>query len=674
MRVLVAWILAFGLVAVPALAGDGTGTDGNGTTPTPPGTTAAAGAAKSATPDASKPAASGQPEASSMENELQQLRDLIVSQSKELEATRQQLREQKQKMEELQTSLDAVSPSGNGLTASPSVAGIDPTTVRVSNTPAPTSGGLHWTAANPDTDEPAAIHYKGITLTPGGFSAAETVWRSKATSSDINTPFNSVPLPGTSTSNISEFNATGRQSRISMLAEGKLSNVKIGSYYEADFLGAGSASNNNESNSYVLRQRQFWGQAKFDDGFTVTAGQMWSLVTETGHAMDNRTELTPLTIDPEYDVGFVWARQYGFRFTKGLFDDKITLGFSLEGSQATYTVHGNPTGTTTTGQDLVSCPVPGSGGCGAAGTPQAGTILVGGTTTTFTNYLVGQSGTSGGLFNPLANYSYNIAPDLVFKAVWEPGFGHYELFGVVDRFKDRVFPCATASSTTICGTATTPGPNATTAYNYSTTGGGVGASARWHLFDKHADLGFKFMGGNGIGRYGSGGLPDATIRPNGTIALIHNYMALGTLQFYPTPKLDIFMNAGGEYASRTQYINGTGTTPNEGYGAVGLKNSGCWTETPATTTTPVGTTAGAGYVPEALSGCTGDTRNLLEGTLGFWYRFYKGSKGTVQYGMQFSYVVRNTWRGVPAAANPGTSGSPTVDEPMWFTSFRYYLP
>jgi hypothetical protein len=45
--------------------------------------------------------------------------------------------------------------------------------------------------------------------------------------------------------------------------------------------------------------------------------------------------------------------------------------------------------------------------------------------------------------------------------------------------------------------------------------------------------------------------------------------------------------------------------------------------------------------------------------------------------MQGSYVQRNTWSGVGAASSPtgyGLSGQPAASEPMWFTSFRYYLP
>jgi hypothetical protein len=182
------------------------------------------------------------------------------------------------------------------------------------------------------------------------------------------------------------------------------------------------------------------------------------------------------------------------------------------------------------------------------------------------------------------------------------------------------------------------------------------------------------LGGNGIGRYGSGGLTDATIRPDGTIALLKNYQALGTIVLHPVPKLDIYLNGGGEYASKAAYsftnLAGTTTTP-EGYGNPGLANSGCYTPAGPTTTTPVGTTAGAGYVPGTPGSCTGDPRTLFEGTLGFWYRFYQGSKGRMQFGMQYSYADLNTWRGTVASNG---IDAPHMDEPMWFTSLRYYLP
>jgi hypothetical protein len=290
---------------------------------------------------------------------------------------------------------------------------------------------LQETQKNIANDSPAALHFKGITITPGGFMAAEFVRRSRALGGDINTPFNSISMPGSSQTQLSEFFGSGRQSRISMLAEGHVKDAKLSGYVEADFLSAGVTSNNNESDSYTLRQRQAWGQVALQNGFTFTGGQMWSLVTETKHGVDNRTEAVPLTIDPQYNVGFSWARQYGLRVSKDI-GDKVWLALAVENSQATVTTHGNGT-----------------------------------------NYLIGSSGNGSGLYNsattncstsllnnnPLtpttvcsyaASYSFNPSPDIIAKLAFEPGFGHYEIFGVYSRFRDRVFPCGDEVSTLTC--------------------------------------------------------------------------------------------------------------------------------------------------------------------------------------------------------------------------------
>jgi hypothetical protein len=462
-------------------------------------------------------------------------------------------------------------------------------------------------------ESPLALHFKGITITPGGFLAAETVWRQKALASDVNTPFNSVPFGGSSQSDLSEFFGSGRQSRVSMLAEGKLKNAKLSGYVEADFLSAGVTSNNNQSNSYTMRQRQAWGQAVLNDGWSFTGGQMWSLVTETKNGVDNRSEALPMVIDAQYTAGFSWARQFGFRVAKD-FGDKFWLAFSVENPQATLTAHG-----------------------------------------TTNNFLLGAAGTSGGLYNAFnGTYSFNPIPDFVVKAVFQPTKTlHLEVFGLVSQFRDRIFPCAGASTTVPCDGATAP--STAGAFNASTTGGGLGANLRANLLNNHVTAGIHFLGGNGVGRYGTVGLSDATARPDGTLALIRSYQSLGTLEYH-AKKFDIYSNVGGEYAARNAVLNAAGTA-GVGYGSPLFSNSGCDTET-----LPTGT-----FVPGAPGSCTGDTRNLIEGTLGFWYRFYKGPKGTIQWGPQFSYIVRNTWYGTGGAA-------PHSDEPMVLTSFRYYLP
>jgi len=486
---------------------------------------------------------------------------------------------------------------------------------------------------------PLAIRYKGITITPGGFLAAETVWRQHALGADIATPFNSTPFSGAAQSQMSEFFGSGRQSRVSMLAEGQLSSAKLVGYLEADFLSAGVTSNNNESNSYTLRQRQVWAQAALKDGWTFTGGQMWSLVTETRKGLDNRSEAVPMTIDPNYTVGFSWARQFGFRITRS-FGDKAWFGFALENPQTTLGGHG-----------------------------------------AINNFLIGEQGSGGGNYNGTANYSFNAAPDFIVKVATEPGRGHYEVFGVIRDFRDRIYPCSTINAYDVCtGMAASP-------YNRSKVGGGVGANVRVTLA-KELDLGVHFLGGNGIGRYGTSGLPDVIAEPDGSLTPLRTYQTLGTLEFHSKGKLDVYANMGSEYINR-HYVSGSPLATNFGYGSPLAPNSGCSTETlPAPITTPVqtppppggttpgtnpipvpgpiGTPIGIGFNPGGLKNCTGDTRNVLEGTIGFWFRFYNGPKGRLQWGPQYSYIVRNTWAGI--------GGDPSAKESMILTSFRYYLP
>ena len=405
--------------------------------------------------------------------------------------------------------------------------------------------------------------------------------------------------------------------------------MKIGGYVEADFLSAGVTSNNNQSNSYTFRQRQAFAQAALNSGWTFTGGQMWSLVTETKKGTDNRSEALPMTIDAQYTVGFSWARQYGFRVSKNI-NNKIWLAASVEESQATITSHGN-----------------------------------------VNNFLVGSAGNAGGLYNSagtsalanVANYAFNPSPDVIAKVVFEPGFGHYEVYGLYSRFRDRVFPCVDVSATAFCGGSATAGPNVIFANNLSKNGGGIGANARWSFYHKRIDFGLHALGGDGIGRYGTGGLSDASIRANGSLNLMREYQGLTTLEWHG-PKLDVYFNVGSEYAKRTFDFDPV-TGKQVGYGAPTFVNSGCYLETVPGATV-------AGFTPGSLASCTGDTRALIEGTAGFWHKIYDGSReqvnrGRLQWGLQYSYVDRITWSGKSGLEPEGLDN-------MFFTSFRYYLP
>jgi hypothetical protein len=491
-------------------------------------------------------------------------------------------------------------------------------------------------------DGPSVIPFMGIGLKPGGFLAGETVSRQRGIGGDVNTQFTGLPFSGQTAGRLSEFNASGRQSRVSLLAEGKLSHGALRGYYEGDFLSAGATSNDNQSNSYTFRQRQLWAQGALYSGWTFTGGQMWSLATEYKSGLTNTREATPLTIDAQYNVGFTWARQYGFRVVKQV-GDKFWAGVSVEEAQ---------------------------------------TLNIGGHN--LPAMVFQQAGNSGGVYNTSANYSFNYVPDMIAKIAYEPGFGHFELFAIGRFFRARAFPnAAPMLTTTPWGPAT---PTTAGAFTAKADGGGLGLNARVPLLHKRLEIGAHGLVGDGLGRYSTTTLPDATAHPDGTLELLAGGSALSSVEWHLSPRLDLYGYYGGEYSKRAFYPTGFFvTTPPKlptdpplgqpiigGYGAPTNIEFGCSTEV-------VPASSGTGDAPGSTLGCTADNRNIQEGTLGEWYRFYKGPKGTLQMGLQYSYAVRRTWQGVGLAANPITgalaiTGSPKAIDNMWFTSFRYYLP
>ena len=482
--------------------------------------------------------------------------------------------------------------------------------------------GIKKSVASPDV-----IYYKGMTISPSGsFLAAETVWRQGATGGDINTPFTGVPLNHSEASQLSEFQGTGRQSRVALKAQGKLASMTMTGYYEADWLSAGATSNSNQSNSYTMRQRQLWAEAKTASGWTFNGGQGWSLATEQTQGLTRGTEILPATIDSQYVTGFVWGRQYSFRVIKD-FSKKMSAGFAVEGAETL-----NP----------------------------AGSALP-------ANLLIGSGGTSGGLYNgagnaaesgALANYSFNYTPDFVIKVALEPGWGHWEVFGVERNFRDRIYP-----------TGGTP-------YNDQEIGAGIGGGFRVPMAAKRISVGAKGLWGQGVGRYGSSTIADVTIRPNGVLSPIHGFSALSTLELNPTPRFTAYFNYGVDYLDRNFVVNGSNANGPiyTGYGVGGPRvalnanvpnMSGCLTENASTAANPAA-------APVTPSNCGGNNKDVQEFTAGYWYNIYNGPKGRLRQGIQYAWFRRDLWSGNGGTTNPGNGAYGTDN--MVFTSFRYYIP
>jgi outer membrane murein-binding lipoprotein Lpp len=424
-----------------------------------------------------------------------------------------------------------------------------------------------------------AFRVGGVTVTLGGFAALEGVYRSRNEAASIDTGFNgNIPFPNSPNYHIPEYRETAQQSRFSMMAEGNIDNAqKLTSYLETDFLSAGTSSNSNQSNSYTLRLRQFWGEYDNDNlGFHVEGGQGWTLATMNRVGMLPRSENVPLTIDAQYVVGFDWARQAEVRVVKDFDDHRFWAGLSVEEPQ---TIFGS------------------SGG---------NNCLTGATTGT---------ATGGGLL--------------------EYGFGHYELYGMVRFLGGRVSYPAGA-------TAGTPG----TGRNYDTTGEGIGGGMILPVVPSMLDFQVSGLWGQGVGRYGSAQIADATFNAVGKIEPLTEYSVMGGFVGHPVPAVDVYAYGGAEGAQAKWNTIGT---VNAGYGNPNVSLAGCEVE---------------------LGSCSAVTKNVVEGTLGAWWRAFKGSYGTAQIGAEYEWVERNAFKGV--GATKGSTLTPNTNENIFLFSLRYY--
>jgi hypothetical protein len=422
----------------------------------------------------------------------------------------------------------------------------------------------------------------GIDLTLGGYIEAASIYRTRNETADISSNFNTaIPFPNSPNYHLSELRFSAHQSRLTLLGQGKVDpDTALAAYFETDFQSAATTSNSIESNSYTPRLRQAYATLDRSDlGLHLLGGQAFSLLTLFNHDMTPRQEDIPLTIDGQYVVGFTWVRQPQFRVVQDL-DKAVSVGFSLESPQALIFNGPNPALVPTT----VSNP--------------GGTDL-----------------------NPLAQYSTDVAPDLVAKVSFDPGWGHYELYGIGRLFRSRADFA-----------------------NHTVWGGGGGAGAILPLIPKQLDLQADFLAGDGIGRYGTSQLPDVAIKPTGILAPVPALQALVGLIGHPTDALDLYVYGGLEQAGQTSFtVNGTLPF---GYGNPLYNNSGCLLE---------GSTL-----------CAENTSRVWQVSGGAWYSLYQGSYGELRIGAQGSYTQRYIFKGI--------GGSPSTNEGMFFTSLRYYPP
>jgi hypothetical protein len=230
-------------------------------------------------------------------------------------------------------------------------------------------------------------------------------------------------------------------------------------------------------------------------------------------------------------------------------------------------------------------------------------------------------------FASTTNVTTDYLPDVVAKVAFDPGWGHYEAFALSRWFRSRYVLIESEK-------------------NRYTHGEGIGGSVLLPLVPKRLDFQASFLSGTGVGRYGSTGEPDATINPaDGRLDPLHGYQALAGLIWRPAAALTLFSYVGVEHVSARSYVVGAPSANyGYGYGSDLFNNSGCEVE--------------------GSSLCAANTSSIRSGTVGSWWKFYRGGLGNMQIGFTDTFIRREIFTGI--------GGAPATNINIAMLSFRYY--
>ncbi len=117
-----------------------------------------------------------------------------------------------------------------------------------------------------------------------------------------------------------------------------------------------------------------------------------------------------------------------------------------------------------------------------------------------------------------------MTPDFVGKIAFEPGWGHWEVFGIERNFRARIYPNEGAAT-----------PSSAGAYNDAIPGAGIGGGFRAPLGAQDGTIGLKGLWGKGVGRYGSSTIADITLRPDATDRSVEGLLRAQHARNQPQP-------------------------------------------------------------------------------------------------------------------------------------------
>jgi len=562
-----------------------------------------------------------------LQQQLQQSNQSLQSAQQQLQSGVQSANQQAQAAQAAAASAQAAATANSG-----DVASLKTTSTTISQTLAVTQKEVK------ELQSPLAIKYKGVTITPVGFFDVQAIWRNKNVNSDLSVGFTSIPLTanngaGASNALLHEFHMNAKPSRVGLLAEGQVNpTMKATGYIEFDEGSTIAGPNAQESSPWIPRLRQAWAMVDTKSGWNLTAGQDWMLWTPDRRGIGVRQEWIPVDLEYNIMVGYPYKREPEIRLTKN-FNNKVFFAIAASNNEATFASGGN--GGTAVPTSVLGLNI----------SSNAGAIAGGGIIPQFNGF-----STEGNSVTVNQGQSNTYFPDIIAKVAFDPGFGHYELKAMGRVFHDSVLNAG--------------GNEVRDQTKHTTYGWGLGTSFIVPVTKKVDFVGAGQIGA-GISSYNSSDNTDVTL--NGSLGLspVRSASGIVGVEAHPSPKLDVYAYAGDEYYQRQSYtcnvaVVGAGVC--NGFGTVALTTSTTGVATPVVSQMGYGN-------PNFAPGT--NNRDLAMGSVGYYYRFFRGSYGTFQQGLNFNYYWRATWAGTATAVLPSTLKG---NDQSAILDLRYILP
>jgi len=149
----------------------------------------------------------------------------------------------------------------------------------------------------------------------GGYLGLTGLYRSTNSGNGTGTSFNSIPFPNTDQGSVTETRLTANASRISIRADADFPEriphiTRLSGYFEMDFNGYSSGTNDVTSSSAGLRLRHAFAEGQWGDSWLFGIGQAFSLMTPQKGEISmwpSDVEMSQ-AVDTNYLAGMVWAR------------------------------------------------------------------------------------------------------------------------------------------------------------------------------------------------------------------------------------------------------------------------------------------------------------------------------------------------------------------------------